>query len=200
MVILSFWVAAATSVVFAFLAVVSIWRARSEGSARVRWVLVALAAASIAFTLSAAFRALLLSARAGWIDDPVRDVLISAWALGQLVAALGFGIAAIFVLKKGARALSQGDRLQAALGDRFMADASIERYGLTDRELEVLEAIGMGRLSDRDLGRLLFISPTTAATHVKRILRKTGLTDRRDLVLLVASADERTRRGNTGIG
>lgn len=80
------------------------------------------------------------------------------------------------------------------LGDRFGA-TRIADFGLTDRELQVLEVIGAGTISDKAIAEELFISPATAATHVKNILRKTGLASRRDLLLLVAaSPDDDTDR------
>lgn len=55
---------------------------------------------------------------------------------------------------------------------------------LTASEREVVDVIRQGVLIDREIGERLFIAPTTAATHVKRILLKTGLRSRRDLLLL----------------
>jgi predicted ATPase/DNA-binding CsgD family transcriptional regulator len=51
------------------------------------------------------------------------------------------------------------------------------RYGLTEREVEVLRLIGEG-LTNREIGQRLFISTGTAAVHVSNILRKLGVTGR----------------------
>jgi len=51
------------------------------------------------------------------------------------------------------------------------------RYGLTEREVEVLRLIGEG-LTNRQIGQRLFISTGTAAVHVSNILRKLGVTGR----------------------
>jgi DNA-binding CsgD family transcriptional regulator len=48
---------------------------------------------------------------------------------------------------------------------------------LTDRELEVLRLIARG-MSNRDIGRELFISPKTASVHVSNILGKLGAASR----------------------
>jgi DNA-binding CsgD family transcriptional regulator len=48
-----------------------------------------------------------------------------------------------------------------------------ERFGLTERELEVLKYLVEG-LSNADIARKLFISPKTASVHVSNILRKLG--------------------------
>lgn len=56
--------------------------------------------------------------------------------------------------------------------------------GLSSREQEVLAVIVAGKVSDQDIAEALYISPATAATHVRNILRKAGLHDRRQLVLI----------------
>ena len=50
-------------------------------------------------------------------------------------------------------------------------------HGLTPREREVLRLLAQGR-SDRAIAEALFISPHTATTHVKRLLRKLGVDSR----------------------
>jgi DNA-binding NarL/FixJ family response regulator len=54
----------------------------------------------------------------------------------------------------------------------------------SSREREVLEADPQGIISDGEIARTLHISPATAAAHLQRILPKTGLHNRRDLMLL----------------
>jgi DNA-binding CsgD family transcriptional regulator len=49
--------------------------------------------------------------------------------------------------------------------------------GLTEREAEVLRLVAEG-LSNRDVAQRLFISPNTAANHVRSILMKTGCANR----------------------
>jgi len=50
-------------------------------------------------------------------------------------------------------------------------------YGLTERELDVLQLLREGR-SNGEIGAALFISPRTAGVHVTNILRKLGVTNR----------------------
>lgn len=54
---------------------------------------------------------------------------------------------------------------------------------LTERELEVLSAVAQG-LSNDEIATKLFISPTTAKTHVSRVMMKLGARDRAQLVVL----------------
>jgi DNA-binding CsgD family transcriptional regulator len=53
---------------------------------------------------------------------------------------------------------------------------------LSKREREVCALLCEG-LSDREIGRLLFITPETAKRHALRVLQKTGFRSRRALVL-----------------
>ncbi len=78
----------------------------------------------------------------------------------------------------------------SALADRLPTGVEVEQAGLTAREREVLAVIIAGRLSDQEIADDLYISPATAGTHVKNILRKTGMKSRRDLALLAASRPE----------
>jgi DNA-binding CsgD family transcriptional regulator len=77
-----------------------------------------------------------------------------------------------------------GRALSAMLGAVESESLDPERLGLSSREQEVLAMIAAGKLSDQEIAEALFISPATAATHVRNILRKAGLHDRRQLVLL----------------
>jgi DNA-binding NarL/FixJ family response regulator len=54
---------------------------------------------------------------------------------------------------------------------------------LTDREREVLAAVGRG-LSNAEIGEALFMSHATAKTHVSRLLAKLYARDRAQLVVL----------------
>lgn len=54
---------------------------------------------------------------------------------------------------------------------------------LTDREREVVGLVAEG-LSNDEIGARLFLSPTTAKTHVSRAMVKLGVRDRAQLVVL----------------
>jgi DNA-binding CsgD family transcriptional regulator len=55
--------------------------------------------------------------------------------------------------------------------------AAPTRYGLTEREFEVLRLVADGR-GNRDIAAELFISPKTASVHVSNILTKLGVATR----------------------
>lgn len=54
---------------------------------------------------------------------------------------------------------------------------------LTEREREVLSLVAQG-LSNDEIARQLFISPTTAKTHVSRVMMKLSARDRAQLVVI----------------
>jgi DNA-binding CsgD family transcriptional regulator len=58
-------------------------------------------------------------------------------------------------------------------------------FGLTPRELEVLDAVSRGG-TNADVARALRITPRTVATHVEHVLAKTGATNRAAAARLAA--------------
>jgi DNA-binding NarL/FixJ family response regulator len=54
---------------------------------------------------------------------------------------------------------------------------------LTEREREVMTLVAAG-LSNDEIAARLVLSPATAKTHVSRIMTKTGVRDRAQLVIL----------------
>jgi len=57
-----------------------------------------------------------------------------------------------------------------------------ESESLSEREMEVLQLMAKG-LSNREIGRALWIGETTVKTHVSHVLRKLGVADRTQAVL-----------------
>lgn len=53
--------------------------------------------------------------------------------------------------------------------------------GLTEREIEVLQAVAQGK-SNREIGEALFISPHTVQVHVRNIFGKLGVSSRIEAV------------------
>lgn len=146
-----------------------------------------LAAVAVAFALGAVTRLLLVGVRLGWLDGRVNDFILGDWHLIQSLVATVLGIGGFVVVRRMGGRLRQADRMVTAFSDRLPAEADFEILGLTPRELEVLDVIAKGKLSDREIAEQLFISSATAGTHVKNILRKAGMRNRRDLAVLAAS-------------
>jgi DNA-binding CsgD family transcriptional regulator len=57
--------------------------------------------------------------------------------------------------------------------------------GLSSREVEVLRLVAQG-LSNREIGRQLFISPNTVANHIRAVLQKTGTANRAEATAYAA--------------
>ena len=71
-------------------------------------------------------------------------------------------------------------------GSRAAARSTLD--GLTDRERDVVTAIGRGA-SNAEIGQELYLSVATVKAHVSSILLKLGLENRTQVALLVHEAD-----------
>ncbi|MDH3307901.1 MAG: LuxR C-terminal-related transcriptional regulator [Acidimicrobiia bacterium] len=185
--VILFLISTVNLLLFAALAWTAIKRSRSEASPRLRALGWVAAAAAGAFVLGAGQRMALQATRAGWLEGRLTDFLLSDWQLIQSLTAMALGIAALRTVGRVWGPLGQADRMVSVLTDR-VTPSEVPLGDLTEREREVLETIGSGLLSDRELAEALFIAPSTARTHVKNILRKTGLSNRRELMLVAAQA------------
>jgi DNA-binding CsgD family transcriptional regulator len=65
--------------------------------------------------------------------------------------------------------------------------AFIEKYEITQREREVVEAMLLGK-TDQEIAKALYIAVNTVQAHLKRIYRKTGVSGRFALSALVRGA------------
>jgi two-component system, NarL family, response regulator DevR len=89
-------------------------------------------------------------------------------------------------LVRAIQAISQGgsafdSRSAAAMVRSVNARSPLESKQLTEREREVLSLLARG-LSNRDIGKRLYISETTAKFHVGNILRKLNVSRRAEAV------------------
>ncbi len=79
--------------------------------------------------------------------------------------------------------------LDPAIAERMLADREVaaSRDMLSEREAEVLGLMARG-LSNKEIGRALWIGESTVKTHVCHILRKLGAADRTQAVLAAVRA------------
>ncbi len=104
-------------------------------------------------------------------------------ATGVILVMLG--VTALVAVPRMVRTAASQTIMLAVLSKRLDTQ-KLSTLRLTPREVEVLEAMAKGFLDDSELAARLSIAPTTAATHVRNIMKKAGVRDRRDLLLLRA--------------
>jgi DNA-binding NarL/FixJ family response regulator len=106
------------------------------------------------------------------LDPSVQRKLVDAIARGARAGVADAGPAS---------AVAAGVPRPAAPGDRLSGRDAATADGLTQREVDVLTAIGAG-LSNAEISARLRISAATVKTHVNHLLAKTGMRDRAQLV------------------
>jgi DNA-binding NarL/FixJ family response regulator len=133
----------------------------------------------------------------------VKILVLTTFETDELVVAalragasgfLGKGVAPEALLD-AIRTVAAGDQLLSPAATRALIERVITRPDLvswqdtpgmaelTDREREVTQLVG-GGLSNTEIAQRLYISPSTAKTHVNRAMMKTGARDRAQLVVL----------------
>lgn len=142
------------------------------------------AAVCLLLAISSLQHLLILAAHRGFIATQWLRLLLGPLAAAQATLAVLVGIWALVLVLRHWNHLGRAQSMVHALTDRVPSTAHARQARLSSREHEVLDLIRRGILSDSEIARALHISPATAATHVQRILRKTGLHNRRDLMLL----------------
>lgn len=184
---LLFLIVVGNLVLFGGLAAWGTRQALREGSPRIRTLTWALVAVAVAFVLFSLTRLAFIAIGLGWISGGLGEFLDSGWVVVQSALSLGIGLFAVVVIRRAGRSLREADRIVSVISDRLLGEGSLEDLGFTSRELEVLEVIAQGTLSDKEISEILYISPATAATHVRNILKKSGVKSRRELLLLLQS-------------
>jgi DNA-binding CsgD family transcriptional regulator len=100
-----------------------------------------------------------------------------------------FAAASEVAARMGAHALAQeAGRLATRARLAPSSPGPADRFGLTQRERDVLGLVCTGR-TNRQIAAQLFISPKTAALHVSHILAKLGVTTRGEAAALAHQLD-----------
>ncbi|MGI9604097.1 MAG: response regulator transcription factor [Acidimicrobiales bacterium] len=126
----------------------------------------------------------------GWLSESVGRQFVTNVQAGLVVAGLAVLVPILAVLRRLTTEFAQSEALAEALVGRLPTGVSVESAGLTPREVEVVATIGAGSVSDKEIADQLTISPATAATHVRNIMRKTDIKRRSDLALLALQLEE----------
>lgn len=155
------------------------WRSTSLGFVATTLVLVA-----GTFLLASIQRIGLQFSRAEIIPPRMEDFFLIGYQVVLSLVGTVTGIYAVTRLRAGMRRLEEGERMLTTLTGNVPLDVEVTHWRLTDRESQVLATIVAGKTSDEQIAQELFISTHTAATHVRNILRKAGLSSRIDLMLV----------------
>ncbi len=124
------------------------------------------------------------SARLGWLEGGFEAFLSAEWQVFRLSVLVGLGVSFFLLTRRFRRDFAASHLAMHTLTSSLPPDVVISDLNLTSRELEVVGVITGGGLSDDNIASALSISPATAGTHVRNILRKARLRRRTDLLLL----------------
>lgn len=108
---------------------------------------------------------------------------VKAGATGYLLknTSLDELVKAIKEVYKGGATLHPEAQAQLLKEYVYLAQSNRDTYGLSERELEVLQLLGDG-LSNKEIADKLFISIQTVKTHITHIFEKLGVKDRTEAV------------------
>lgn len=125
---------------------------------------------------------LMLFAAFGWLETLIglpgnlRQTSLSLSEKGQfLFSSIPYALYGIFLIWYFL------NRFSPAAPALALSDAFVTRYGITDREKEIIRAIIKGR-SNTDIAAELFISLATVKTHLHNIYGKVGVESRFELL------------------
>jgi DNA-binding CsgD family transcriptional regulator len=145
---------------------------RAAGTAAASdWAAVAEGWAQLAMPLEEAY-ALLRQAECLLLDGdraPAQDAVNAGLAITRQAGAAW--------LQGELEGLARRGRLAPADGAPAPSEAQVNRLGLTERELAVLELLAQGK-TNREIGEHLFMAQKTASVHVSRILAKLDVSSR----------------------
>ena len=142
------------------------------------------AAVCLLLMIASLHHLLMVAAHSGLLASHWADWLLGPLAAIQATLVVLVAGAAVILGRHYWHRLGRAHTMVEVLTDRLPPDAHAKQARLTAREQEVLDLIRKGVVTDGEIGRALQIAPATAATHVQRILRKTELHNRHDLMLL----------------
>ena len=108
---------------------------------------------------------------------------VKAGATGYLLKNTGFEelVKAIKEVSKGGATLHPDAQSQLLKEYVFLARRNQDSYGLSNREMGVLQLLADGK-SNKEIASALFISIQTVKTHVTHIFNKLGVNDRTEAV------------------
>ncbi len=163
-----------------------LWRREPSQRARLLWLTVAIVSGALVF--GAIQRLFLQAALLDWIDVSATESVLANWQLVQSLVVGVLAVSAFLSVRRVAASMVVSERVAGSILDR-VSHVDTTTLQFSKREQEVLAAIGNGRLTDAELSESLHISASTVQTHIKSLLRKTGLKSRQDLIGVAIKLD-----------
>ncbi len=176
------------AVLFGVLLALSLMYWRRDPSRRVRRLWLTVALASGALVLGGVQRMVLQAAAVGWVDESTSEAAVMDWQWVQSVVVALFAVAAFLSVKRVAESMAATERVAGSIVDR-VSHVDPDALDLSKREREVLDQFGRGLITDAELAATLHVSASTVQSHVKSLLRKTGLNRRQDLIAVAFLVD-----------
>ncbi len=169
--------------IFGYLVVESTVNWRREESPRVKRLWLTVSLVSGALLVGAVQRMLLQGATVGWLSSRVPEDFLTEWQVIQSVIVGVLAVSAFVNIRKVADSMLTSEAIVGTMMSRA-SGVDLSSLKLSAREKEVLALIGSGVVSDKALADQLGIAVSTVQTHVKSLLKKTGLGKRYDLIAL----------------
>ncbi|MBI4260160.1 MAG: response regulator transcription factor [Actinobacteria bacterium] len=165
------WIHLASALLWPAAAALGLWRARTLRRRRSMRRVHALMVLGLAVGAESLIQALSPNHASG-----------AAHLVANLILALA-GAAALFVLSAYGTEMANEERVLYALSRGHLGDGGVERPArpLSPREIEVLGYLCRGLKTD-EIAERLSLSPHTASTHVRNLMRKLEVSSRVDAV------------------
>ena len=162
---------------------------------RLLWQLLSLPA--FAVVVGGLQRLAIQAVRLGWLPEESLEFLLAQYQVAQSLIVAGIGVAMFVGMRRVSHRFSDVESVAGAMMDRITV-VDVDSLDLTPREKEVLEVLGGSSLVDnKTLAEKLGVSADTVHSHVGSLLRKSKLSDRRDLAVVAyvyRQRQERNRR------
>jgi DNA-binding CsgD family transcriptional regulator len=172
------------------LTIVAVSSARRASGRRARTLFWSLVVVGSALTVTVAQRLVAQLLELGALPPAFRWVVAPWWQFVVSLITTVLLLGGVWLGLRVVRRLDEAERALSSLVTMLPGELPVGPDTFTNRELEVLGVLATGVRTDDEIAATLFISPHTAATHVRNIMKKSDLHSRYELTLLGRSFTE----------
>jgi len=166
------------------LTVLAALSARRAAGRRTRTLFLSLVVAGCALTVTIAQRLAAQSLELGALPPSFHWLVTPWWQFVVSITTTVLLIGGVWLAIRVIRRLEEAERALSSLVTFLPGEVPVGPEAFTRREREVLQILATGVRSDEEIAAALYISPHTAATHVRNIMKKSNLHNRTELTLL----------------